>query len=242
MPFQSLFKKSKNPAFSKQAIKKNNINTMVNSLVDIVIAGQGGSKTLNDKRLADTSVKLQEFYGLLVEDGNLTEKGQISNNSKGFKTPPENLVNQGGLKSNFYIFLTAYMKGCEDGQIYCGQNLNSDIYEWTKQVINKQHKHFTPTAAKSLIDKMSKAADLRISEAEFKKNPGARNAETLDEAIDFVYFMAGRCDNETAWKDFGVELYNDKWPDLNKITYTKAQQVYKKRNDAGDYRLVPEDN
>lgn len=139
--------------------------------------------------------------------------------SKGFRRPPEDLVNQANERGNLYDFMTPYLTRDQDSENFCLQNVTSDLHKWVTYIIGKQQKRLAPGKNSELLMRMSRAADPEVTRAEFTKNPTSRPPEDQEEAIQFIYYMAGQFESESQWIDFARDMYTDEYPLLKNVSY-----------------------
>lgn len=212
------------------------INT-IERLVGIVETGRGGMRTLQGEQFNETMTKLAALYIDLQPEGVLSGGSNIMRKSKGFRRPPKDLVNQNKERGNLYDFMTPYLTRDLDSENFCLQNVTSDLYKWTEHIIDKQQKRLPTGKAEELLMRMNKAANPEITQAEFTKNPTSRPPEDQEEAIQFIYYMAGQFESESEWKDFARDMYSDEYPQLKNVTYERAKRVFNKNKSLSVYKV-----
>ena len=84
--------------------------------------------------------------------------------------------------------------------------------------------------------RMSRAADPEITRAEFTKNPTSRPPEDQEEAIQFIYYMAGQFESESEWIDLARDMYTDEYPLLKNVSYERARKIFNKNKATGVYK------
>jgi len=204
------------------------IINIIDRLVGIVETGRGGMRTLQGEQFNETMTKLASFYIDLQPEGALSGGNNIMHKSKGFRRPPKDLVNQKNERGNLYDFLTPYLTRDLDSENFCLQNVTSDLHKWTEHIIDKQQKRLPTGKSAELLMRMNNAADPKITRAEFTKNPTSRPPEDQEEAVQFIYYMAGQFESESEWNDFARDMYADEYPLLKKVTYERAKRVFNK--------------
>ncbi|UXA33916.1 hypothetical protein KZA80_16875 [Proteus terrae] len=212
------------------------INT-IERLVGIVETGRGGMRTLQGEQFNETMTKLAALYIDLQPEGVLSGGSNIMRKSKGFRRPPKDLVNQNKERGNLYDFMTPYLTRDLDSENFCLQNVTSDLYKWTEHIIDKQQKRLPAGKAAELLMRMNKASNPEITQAEFTKNPTSRPPEDQEEAIQFIYYMAGQFESESEWKDFARDMYSDEYPQLKNVTYERAKRVFNKNKSLSVYKV-----
>ncbi|WP_162556675.1 RHS repeat domain-containing protein [Proteus faecis] len=219
--------------------KNDLIGNIIERLVDIVETGRGGMRTLQGDQFNETMTKLASLYIDLQPEGALSGGHEIMKKSKGFKQPPKGkgLVNQNKERGNLYDFMTPYVTRDVDSENFCLQNVTSDLHKWTEHVIDKQQKRLPTGKAVELLMRMNKAADPEVTRAEFTKNPTSRPPEDQEEAIQYVYYMAGIFESESEWKELARDMYTDEYPQLKKVTYKRAKAIFDKNKSLSVYKV-----
>lgn len=213
------------------------IINIIERLVEIVETGRGGMRTLQGEQLNETMTKLAALYIDLQPEGALPDGKHITQKSKGFRRPPKDLINQKNERGNLYDFMTPYLTRDLDSENFCLQNVTSDLHKWTEHIIDKQKKRLPTGKSAELLLRMNNAADPEITRAEFTKNPTSRPPEDQEEAIQFIYYMAGQFENESEWNNFARDMYTDEYPQLKKITYERAKRIYDKNKSLAVYKI-----
>lgn len=204
------------------------IINIIERLVGIVETGRGGMRTLQGEQFNETMTKLAALYIDLQPEGALSGGKNIMHKSKGFRRPPKDLVNQKNERGDLYDFMTPYLTRDLDSENFCLQNVTSDLHKWTEHIIDKQQKRLPTGKSAELLMRMNNAADPEITRAEFTKNPTSRPPEDQEEAIQFIYYMAGQFESESEWNDFARDMYADEYPLLKNVTYERAKKVFNK--------------
>jgi insecticidal toxin complex protein TccC len=181
--------------------------------------------------------KLAAFYIDLQPEGVLSEGKKFMQNSKGFRKPPKDLVNQKNERGNLYDFMGPYLTRDLDSENFCLQNVTSDLHKWTIHIIDKQQERLPSRKSSELLMKMNSAADPEITRAEFTKNPTSRPPEDQEEAIQFIYYMAGQFESESEWIDFARDMYADEYPLLKNVTYDRARRIFDKNKASSLYKI-----
>lgn len=201
---------------------------IIERLTGIVETGRGGMRTLQGEQFDETMTKLAALYIDLQPEGALSGGNKIMKKSKGFRRPPKDLVNQKNERGNLYDFMTPYLTRGVDSENFCLQNVTSDIHKWTVHIIDKQQKRLPAGNAEELLMRMNNAADPEITRAEFTKNPASRPPEDQEEAIQYIYYMAGKFGSESDWENYARDMYTDEYPQLRKVTYDRAKRIFDK--------------
>ncbi|MCO4174559.1 hypothetical protein K8D10_22730 [Aeromonas veronii] len=212
------------------------IFNIIERLVGIVETGRGGMRTLQGEQFNETMTKLAALYIDLQPEGALSGGKDIMHKSKGFRRPPKDLVNQKSERGNLYDFMTPYLTRDLDSEDFCLQNVTSDLHKWTKYIIDKQQKRLPTGKSAELLMRMNNAADPEITRAEFTKKPTSRPPEDQEEAIQFIYYMAGQFESESEWNDFARGMYVDEYPQLKNVTYERAKRIFHKNNSLSIYK------
>jgi insecticidal toxin complex protein TccC len=216
--------------------KNKYVETIVDRLVDIVETGRGGMRALQGEQFDETMTKLAAFYIDLQPEGILSNGKTIMQNSKGFNRPPKDMVNQTQETGNLYDFMTPYLTRNQNSENFCLQNLTSDLHKWTMHILKEQKNRLSVEKISDSFLRMDRSADPEITRTEFTRDPAARPPEDQEEAIQYIYFMAGQFESETEWKDFALDIYTDEYPSLKNLTYEKAKKIYEKNSSQGMYR------
>ncbi|QBC44697.1 hypothetical protein [Iodobacter fluviatilis] len=228
------------PQLNASTLKNKQVMNIIERLVDIVETGRGGMRTLQGEQFNETMTKLAAFYIDLQPDGAFSSGKIITQNSKGFCRPPKDMVNQTKEKGSLYDFMTPYLTRNQDSENFCLQNVTSDLHKWTSYIIEKQGHRLSTEKASEFLLRMNQAADPEITRAEFKQNPASRPPEDQEEAIQFIYYMAGQCDNESDWVNFARDMYTDEYPQLKNVTYNRAREIYDKNISLEIYKITRE--
>ena len=133
--------------------------------------------------------------------------------------------------------MTPYVTRDVDSENFCLQNVTSDLHKWTEHIINKQQKRLPTGKAAELLIRMNLAADPEITRAEFTKNPTSRPPEDQEEAIQFIYYMAGQFESESEWKELARDMYTDEYPQLKNVTYERAKRIFNKNKASSVYKV-----
>ncbi|MHA1053706.1 RHS repeat-associated core domain-containing protein [Enterobacter mori] len=212
------------------------IINIIERLVGIVETGRGGMRTLQGEQFNETMTKLAALYIDLQPEGALSGGKNIMHKSKGFRRPPKDLVNQKNERGDIYDFMTPYLTRDLYSENFCLQNVTSDLHKWTKHIIDKQQKRLPTGKSAELLMRMNNAVDPEITRAEFTKNPTSRPPEDQEEAIQFIYYMAGHFESESEWNDFARDMYADEYPLLKNVTYERAKKVFNKNKSLSVYK------
>lgn len=216
--------------------KNKQVLNIIERLVGIVETGRGGMRTLQGEQFNDTMTKLAAFYIDLQSEESFPDGKKIMKNSKGFRRPPEDLVNQANERGNLYDFMTPYLTRDQDSENFCLQNVTSDLHKWVTYIIGKQQKRLPSGKNSELLMRMSRAADPEITRAEFTNNPTSRPPEDQEEAIQFIYYMAGQFESESEWIDLVRDMYTDEYPLLKNVSYERARKIFNKNKATGVYK------
>lgn len=218
--------------------KDKQVYNIIERLVEIVEAGRGGMRALQGEQFNDTMAKLAAFYIDIQSDEAFPGGKEIIRKSKGFRRPPKDLVNQASEKGSLYDFMTPYLTREQDSENFCLQNVTSDLHKWVAYIIDNQQKRLPSGKKSELLLRMSRAADPEITRTEFTKNPTLRPPEDQEEAIQFIYYMAGQFESENEWVNFAREMYTDEYPSLRNVTYDKARRIFDKNKANGLYETT----
>ncbi|WP_322614783.1 RHS repeat-associated core domain-containing protein [Pseudomonas sp. BIC9C] len=222
---------------SRQLTPKNElVINIVERLVDIVVAGRGGMRVLQGEQFDQVMIKLSAFYIDIEAGGKLSAGKDILKKSKGFNRPPRDIVNQSREKNDLFSFLTPYVSRELNSENYCLQNVTSDLQRWTEQILDKQKKRLPDGARDQFLSRMRNAADPEITSAAFAENPISRPPESQEEALQYIYFMAGQYEGESEWADYARDMYVEEYPHIKQVSYQRALAVYKKNKALGVYK------
>jgi insecticidal toxin complex protein TccC len=222
---------------SQQPPSKNElVVTIIERLVDIVETGRGGMRALLGQQFDQTMIKLSAFYIDMEAGGKLSSGKVILQRSKGFKQPPRDMVNQSREKNDLYSFLTPYVSREVNSENYCLQNVTSDLHKWTEQIVDRQKKRIPESVRNEFLSRMKNAADPEVTNAAFKEDPTSRPPEDQEEALQFIYFMAGQYEDEKEWVGYARDMYADEYPAIMQVSHKRALAVYEKNKALGIYK------
>ena len=201
---------------------------IVERLVDLVETGRGGARALLDRQFELTMEKLGVLYIDLQQNDEFAGAIEMLRNSKGFKKPPKDMVNQTRMRSDLFSFLTPYVTRTQDSENFCLQNLISDVRAWTEYIIDKQQARLSPEKKTMFLKRMSVAGDVELLGIEYSRDPTARAPENQEEAVQYLYYMAGQYSEAAEWEHYARDMYVDSYPQLMNIRYDRARAVYDK--------------
>jgi len=221
---------------SRQPLSKNELVVdIVERLVDIVVAGRGGMRVLQGGQFDQVMTKLSVFYIDMEAGGKLSAGKSILKKSKGFKRPPRDIVNQSREKNDLFSFITPYVSRGLSSENYCLQNVASDLQRWTEQILDKQKKRFPDGARNEFLSRMREAANPEITSVVFAKNPISRPPENQEEALQYIYFMAGQYEDENEWADYARDMYVEEYPHIKQVSHQRAFAIFEKNKALGMY-------
>ena len=215
---------------------ENMSTAILERLVEIIESGRGGARALTEKRFEDSMEKLITFYIDLQDGGALNSGASFLDRSPGFDRPPSGLINQNRDSGTSMLkFMRPYLERDIDSENFCLQNLISDLTEWTMVAIKKQEAKIGKAKSEHLLGRISKAKNIEFDTAEFSKNPISRPPETQEEALQFIYFSSSLYANEDDWRKYARDIYAEIYPAIEKISFMRAKEVYRKNRSNGVY-------
>ncbi|AOI68876.1 RHS repeat-associated core domain-containing protein [Burkholderia ubonensis] len=212
-------------------------HNILDRLVGVIESGRAGTRALTGKRFEETMEKLSSLYIDLQDGGALPGGASVLEKSSGFRSPPKDLIDQNRDKksTNMLQFLKPYLERDVDSENFCIQNLISDLSKWTRTSIEKQEGKIGNEEARLLIDRISAAENIEVDAAAFSKNPASRAPETQEEVLQYLYFSVSLFQDESSWLEYGRAMYEDDYPNIKAISYSRAKNVYEKNKLKGVY-------
>ncbi len=203
---------------------------LIHDLVSLIEEGHGGERALMGQAFEKTTEKLNV---LMVKVSANEELKHILEKSKGFSTPPKTMVGVDISHKNMYEFLKTHTSRELNSETFCIQSMVSDLKHWTAAVIDKQSHAVGGSEQAALKSRLAEANN--IDDAEYKRNPASRQPETTEEAVQYLHYATGLFEDEEQWQEYAKEPMQEMFSGVEKLSYTRARNIYEKNLNNGVY-------